>query len=140
MMPRKNNKRPFYCINALQSISPSEYCVFCMMTSHQLGQHFTECTQMFPTASTAEKTFYITHLLQKNIVGMRVGTSVNGGQRTICGNRLPILTMWVPGTELRLTGLVVSTLTGWASLLALCSTSLIGTVFSHCHAAAIAHF
>lgn len=140
MMPRKNNKRPFYCINALKSISPSEYSVFCMMTSHQLGQHFTECTQMLPTAITAEKTFYITHLLQKNIVGMRVGTSVNGGQRTICGNRLPILTMWVPGTELRLSGLVVSTLTGWASLLALCSTSLIGTVFPHRHAAAIAHF
>lgn len=82
-----------------------------MTTSHQLGQHFTERPQMFPLAITIEETFYITHLLQKNIVGMCVGTIVNGGQKTICRNRFPILTMWVPGTELRLSGLVASTLT-----------------------------
>lgn len=83
-----------------------------MTISHQLGQHFTEHLQMFPLAITIEKIFYITHLSQKNIVRMCVGTSVNGGQKTICGNRFfLILTMWVPGTELRLSGLVACVLT-----------------------------
>lgn len=64
---------------------------------------------------------------------MYVGTSVNGGQKTVCGSPFPILTMLGPGTELRLSGLV-------SHLAGSVSTSLIGTVFPHCHTAVIVYF
>lgn len=62
-----------------------------MTTSYQLGQHFTERMQMFPLAITVGKTFYITHLLQKNIVGMFVGTSVNAVRGQSVGIGSPFL-------------------------------------------------